>query len=387
MPRCLLAVEGADHDITNLLTEGSLRDFASRCRLADAAVTARQGRCEPQDDCTVVLEEILHQYDQYRQQQRQQRRRQHQLSDWGTWLYPNLRDPCNRRLIEDVAPMEWNAVPLARLDEKFSSSIEAQQAQELIRQQQQEQADRTTELQRACSAPMHHHPSDDRRSRQRSYLSPQMVRPNRQLEPRSSPTDIYSAASGLRPRINYKAIYSRRRCTAPPTLDTNASSASCWNGNNSSSDDQQDFLQRSTSTATTMMMGGSQTSFSDDLSIITDHEDSYDHHPHHVLHEESGPSPRTLEISPNVHVPVRPSQETYQAVSSGDYTVTTCFACCVAIVCVKNAAYVLCPDCQVVSPLGFATSEAASCDASKKEDPYGIGTGLKREWVDDLLEV
>jgi hypothetical protein len=100
-----------------------------------------------------------------------------------------------------------------------------------------------------------------------------------------------------------------------------------------------------------------------------------------VPNDSSSSSPRTMEIAPNVHVPVRPSTETYKAIQAGDFQVSTCFACSATLVCVDSDAYVLCPDCQVVSP---ATNNTSS-SASQEDSCLGVGTGLKREWCLDIL--
>jgi len=117
----------------------------------------------------------------------------------------------------------------------------------------------------------------------------------------------------------------------------------------------------------------------------------------------SSSNPSTMEIAPNVRVPVRSSRETYEAVHQGQFTVVTCFVCAETLVCTNQAAFVLCPDCRVVSPIMSditsdhnnnndnhykkstmtTTTTTTSSAYTQKDGPGGIGTGLKREWIDD----
>ncbi|CAB9515585.1 expressed unknown protein [Seminavis robusta] len=432
-----------------------------------------QHTTHPEYDSTITFHEILRQHEQYQQQALHEHQQPHEQHDWSTALYPNLSDPCNKRMIADLPPLKWGAVPLVRqigdsavsqgLSDKFAEFYDLQE-RDLERLEQHHQlqqrlqfqdqpADMTSLPQRAFSAPLHTpsaggmaplcDPSSAslmppafqssqstayplsgsnrygdngdgtgalasphrRHSPPRTALPP--VRRQQRHSTTAVPGDIESSSSGLRPRVNYKAIYNRRFSSAssaatPPNLEASLSGFSCGGdsddmgaGGSCGSGDHhhQDLaacMEESTTTSTTMI-GSSRRSFLDHESS---HQPLHHHYHHHPVMEEEEEEPvpqedhsesesapaRTMEIAPNVHVQVRSSQETYKAVQSGDYTVATCFACCATIVCVNDAAYVLCPDCQVVSPLGFG---APTADASKKDDPYGIGTGLKREWVDE----
>jgi hypothetical protein len=80
------------------------------------------------------------------------------------------------------------------------------------------------------------------------------------------------------------------------------------------------------------------------------------------------PSTRTeLEIAPGVFAALRGSQETLNAIRDGDCVNVTCSWCTAKLLCVSDTAYVLCPDCRVVSPL----------DSPGKCDLGGVGLGLR----------
>jgi hypothetical protein len=82
-----------------------------------------------------------------------------------------------------------------------------------------------------------------------------------------------------------------------------------------------------------------------------------------------------MEISPNLFVPYRGSQETWEAVQVGRFTVTTCFACSIQLVVIDSVEFLVCPDCQTVSPLCFS-------DVNDLVERSGVGLGIKREWCD-----
>lgn len=86
------------------------------------------------------------------------------------------------------------------------------------------------------------------------------------------------------------------------------------------------------------------------------------------------PCMAVMELSPNVFVPYRGSQETWEAVLAGRFTVTTCFACSLQLVVMDSVEYLVCPDCQTVSPLCF------SGRTNERVDRLGVGLGIKREW-------
>ena len=89
----------------------------------------------------------------------------------------------------------------------------------------------------------------------------------------------------------------------------------------------------------------------------------------------SGNTQTVMEIAPNLFVPYKGSHETWEAVQRGEFTVTTCFACCLQLVVIDTAEFLVCPDCHTVSPLSY------SGDGSHVERS-GVGLGIKREWCD-----
>lgn len=286
-------------------------------------------------------------------------------------LYPNPNDPCNRRMLEDAEMPRWDSVPLEKTPtneehaDKYAEFYELQRRDmERIERQQgysssaAAAAAPTSLPQRAQTAPLHAHSAHTPRapvlSHQTTMAASRPSLPSVRQHRHSTtavPGDIESSSSGLRPRVNYKSLYNRSR-----NLSASSASSSCHS-----------IYEHCEDVTDSTMMMGSSGQFEEDP----------------VPAEEDSHPPQTMEIAPNVRVAVRSEQESYRAVQSGDYTVATCFACTSTIVCVDDAAYVLCPDCHVVSPLGYGS--VTTIDSSKKDDPYGIGTGLKREWVNQYI--
>jgi hypothetical protein len=58
-----------------------------------------------------------------------------------------------------------------------------------------------------------------------------------------------------------------------------------------------------------------------------------------------------VEVMPGTFVPLRGSAETWAAVQSGHITRTTCFSCTTRLVCIDDADMVMCPACQLISPV------------------------------------
>lgn len=72
--------------------------------------------------------------------------------------------------------------------------------------------------------------------------------------------------------------------------------------------------------------------------------------------EPISPAPRAktdlqIEISPGVFARLRGSEETWNAIKSGNSTHTKCFSCELSLLCISDAEYVICPACRVVSPI------------------------------------
>jgi hypothetical protein len=94
------------------------------------------------------------------------------------------------------------------------------------------------------------------------------------------------------------------------------------------------------------------------------------------------PSPslyQTIEISPGVHVRLRGADETWKAVENDFYMPAECICCESTIFCIKNADYILCPNCRVVSRMEDLSSHGMG----------GVGLGFKYEdlarWQESIL--
>lgn len=64
-------------------------------------------------------------------------------------------------------------------------------------------------------------------------------------------------------------------------------------------------------------------------------------------------SKQQIEVAPGEWLPLRGAAETWAAVQSDFYMPTGCVCCQQTIFCIQDAAFVLCPQCKVVSP-GFS---------------------------------
>eukprot|EP00797_Seminavis_robusta_P030300 Sro62_g035410.1 n/a (600) ;mRNA; f:83409-85617 len=58
-----------------------------------------------------------------------------------------------------------------------------------------------------------------------------------------------------------------------------------------------------------------------------------------------------LEVAPGVKAKLRLSHETKDAIAANFYTPTVCWGCCAALYCISDAAFLICPNCTVISPL------------------------------------
>jgi hypothetical protein len=76
-----------------------------------------------------------------------------------------------------------------------------------------------------------------------------------------------------------------------------------------------------------------------------------------------------IEIAPGVFAPLRGGQETGDAIREGTCVKVNCFCCAAELLCIPDAQYVLCPDCDVVSPV----------DLPGKCDVRGVGLGLRAD--------
>jgi hypothetical protein len=77
-----------------------------------------------------------------------------------------------------------------------------------------------------------------------------------------------------------------------------------------------------------------------------------------------------VEISPGFYLPLRGSRETLWAIQHGQIATTTC-VCGLALHCVQDAAFVLCPECRVIGPMDYHGNSSSL--------PEGVGLGFKPE--------
>jgi len=92
----------------------------------------------------------------------------------------------------------------------------------------------------------------------------------------------------------------------------------------------------------------------------------------------------TLEVAPGVHVRVRGSVETWQAIERDFFVPCSCI-CCESTVCViQDAEFVLCPCCRVVSPVSTMNEGA---DDTGYEGGVGLGFTLDELhlWQNDIV--
>lgn len=84
---------------------------------------------------------------------------------------------------------------------------------------------------------------------------------------------------------------------------------------------------------------------------------------------ESQPSfeRKTVEVTPGQFVPLRGSEETMLALENGQVTSVTCIFCNIDLVVHAAASMIICPDCEMISPLGVDV------------DKTSLGLGLRRE--------
>jgi hypothetical protein len=72
---------------------------------------------------------------------------------------------------------------------------------------------------------------------------------------------------------------------------------------------------------------------------------------------------KMIEVVPGQYMQLRGAQETWKVIQYDEYIPCECVSCDLTLFCIQDATYVLCPTCQVISPLG-------------KLDEYDGGVGL-----------
>lgn len=86
----------------------------------------------------------------------------------------------------------------------------------------------------------------------------------------------------------------------------------------------------------------------------------------------------SIEISPGVTARLRGAKETMNAVYHDYYALTECMACNLNLGCIKDACYVLCPDCRTVSSVE-ANGENHNDSSSSLHQDGGVGLGFTLE--------
>lgn len=61
--------------------------------------------------------------------------------------------------------------------------------------------------------------------------------------------------------------------------------------------------------------------------------------------------PNTIQLVPGVNLVLRGAEETMQAIGNDFYVATHCFDCQAMLFCIRNAGFLVCPHCRVVSPV------------------------------------
>ena len=97
---------------------------------------------------------------------------------------------------------------------------------------------------------------------------------------------------------------------------------------------------------------------------------------------------KEIEISPGLVLPLCGANDTWHAVQDGTVTVTSCIACTAELFVIEDATFVLCPECQVVSPVDHSSLE----EGAEEELAYQfrsprhqstVGLGVKAQDIVD----
>jgi len=124
------------------------------------------------------------------------------------------------------------------------------------------------------------------------------------------------------------------------------------------------------------------------------YQNDYDRNNHHESHSYKITSPPPppppeydhlqVEICPGHYAALRGSEETWGAIQRGFCSNVNCFNCGLALVCIADAEYVLCPECRVVSPVLIEEEPLMDCKIPARnsygQQPAfrgGVGLGLR----------
>ncbi|CAB9519894.1 expressed unknown protein [Seminavis robusta] len=120
----------------------------------------------------------------------------------------------------------------------------------------------------------------------------------------------------------------------------------------------------------------------DELSFYDDDDDDdddYDENVYSVCSDRTKPMRQVikpLDVESSHGFVFRGAVETWEAFQKGNFVVSTCLDCGEKMICVEDAAYVVCSHCRLVNPV--------TSHSSKPQ--YGIGMGFKPKWCLSLLK-
>lgn len=88
-----------------------------------------------------------------------------------------------------------------------------------------------------------------------------------------------------------------------------------------------------------------------------------------------------IQVAPGVKVPLRGSEETWEAINEDFYVPCICIGCQTTLCVIQDAAYLLCPSCRTISPM-----EGHFVDHTLA----GVGMGFRLEelmrWQNEILQ-
>jgi predicted nucleic acid-binding Zn ribbon protein len=86
-----------------------------------------------------------------------------------------------------------------------------------------------------------------------------------------------------------------------------------------------------------------------------------------------------IQVAPGVRIPLRGSEETWEAIKEDFYVPSECAGCSGTVFVIQDAAYALCPECYTISPM-----EGVFIDPTVA----GVGMGFRFEdlvrWQDEI---
>jgi hypothetical protein len=95
---------------------------------------------------------------------------------------------------------------------------------------------------------------------------------------------------------------------------------------------------------------------------------------------QPNPSSFMIDVGPGVKMPLRGSDETWEAIEYGRVTITTCISCQIDLNCLEDAQLVICPDCTMMSPV-----DQTPGPGKVSYERYGVGVGVKPQEILDWV--